>query len=269
MRRAGWNLTLTALVLCLAAAPQLWAADSTQTQWQLSKFTWVKRVPAEAGSPANAHPATLPEGSLQAALAPAQVTVDGELLALFGKDELTALAKALREAFALARPGEDLILLSTSKRGGRFMEEPLALTARLFLREGSLNLLVHDARLSFMGRYQAENILPAFTYGTRAKASAVALQHPEGTRLRGDWLALPLVAAPAGAAPAPLPTPPATAASPLPKPAALAAPAPVAKDPAFYEAQTQRLKALKRMREEQVLSEAEYQEKRDAILKTL
>ena len=268
MRRAGWNLTLAALVLSLGAAPALRSADSTQTQWQLSKFTWVKRVPAEAGAPTNAHPATLSEASLQATLAPAQVTVEGEVLPLFGKDELSGLAKALREAFALAQPGEDLILLSTSKRGGRFMEEPLGLTARLFLREGVLNLVVHDARLSFMGRYQAENIVPTFTFGTRAKASAVALQHPEGTRLRGDWLILPLVQPTTVAAvPAPLPTPPATAAAPLPKPVATTAP--VAKDPAFYDAQTQRLKALKRMRDEQVLSEAEYQEKRDAILKTL
>ena len=41
------------------------------------------------------------------------------------------------------------------------------------------------------------------------------------------------------------------------------------RDMAFYEAQAQRLKALKKLREENLLSEAEYQDKRDAILKTL
>ena len=44
---------------------------------------------------------------------------------------------------------------------------------------------------------------------------------------------------------------------------------PAVRDAAFYEAQTQRLKALKRMRDEGVLSDAEYTAKRDAILKTL
>jgi hypothetical protein len=41
------------------------------------------------------------------------------------------------------------------------------------------------------------------------------------------------------------------------------------RDAAFFEAQTQRLKALKRLREEDLLSELEYQKMREAILKTL
>lgn len=41
------------------------------------------------------------------------------------------------------------------------------------------------------------------------------------------------------------------------------------KDATFYAAQSQRLKALKQMRDEGLLSEAEYQQKREAILKTL
>ena len=47
------------------------------------------------------------------------------------------------------------------------------------------------------------------------------------------------------------------------------APAPAARDEAFYEAQAQRLRALKKLRDENLLSEAEYQEKREAILRTL
>jgi hypothetical protein len=265
MRHGGWKFSLVALFLCLGTASVAPAADKTRTQWQLSSFTWVKRVPAEAGAPANAHPALFTAAQLGAALAPVQVRAEGEVVPLFSKDELAGLGKALAEAFALAQPGEDLILLSTSRRGGFFMEEPLALTARLFVREQALNLLVHDARLSFMGRYQAENVLPKFEYGSRTQASKITLQGG-AKALRSDWLSLipgfPVEVAPAAVVAA------SPASSPAPKPKAAEA-TPEVKDAAFYEAQTQRLKALKRMRDEKVLSEAEYQEKRDAILKTL
>jgi hypothetical protein len=47
--------------------------------------------------------------------------------------------------------------------------------------------------------------------------------------------------------------------------------APVAPKPDqdFYDLQYQHLKALKRLQDENLISEAEYQEKREAILKTL
>ncbi len=90
----------------------------------------------------------------------------------------------------------------------------------------------------------------------------MSLRAEGATNLRPDWLALPL---------APASPTPATALAPAP-----AAPAPQAAAPAipkpgqdFYDLQYQRLKALKRMRDENLISEAEYQEKRGAILKTL
>jgi hypothetical protein len=61
----------------------------------------------------------------------------------------------------------------------------------------------------------------------------------------------------------------ATAAAPKAAPEPSPTPAKGAKDAAFYEAQAQRLKALKRLRDENLISEAEYQEKRQAILKEL
>jgi hypothetical protein len=250
------------MVALLALAPATRARAADQTQWKLGSFTWVKRVPAEPGAPANAHPAALPEAALQAILGPIQVKDGGKDVPLFGKDDLKELPKALSEALAHAQPGEDLILLSTNKHGegllGGFLERATALTARLFVRDGALNLIIHDARLDFMDRYLADYLQPTFAYGSRQKASAELLQAPQATRLRGDWLAFPLL----------------VASTPAPAPVAVAPPvaaviAPVARDSAFFEAQTQRLKALKRLRDENLISEAEYQEKREAILKTL
>lgn len=269
MRHRGWRLGTTLAALAPVAAL---AAEPGQTQWRLNNFTWLKLVPAEPGAPANAHPASLSDEALVAALGPVQASVEGQSIPLFAKDELKGLARPLREALALARPGDDLILLSTYKRGGGFMEMAVGLTARLFVADGALNLIVHDARLDFMDRYSADRSLPTFVYGSRAAASGAALAAPQATRRRADWLSFPLAPTPApapvpAAIPAPAPTVPPVAASP--KPAVAPAPAPAPRDEAFYEAQAQRLRALKKLRDENLISEAEYQEKREAILKTL
>ncbi|HEX7554800.1 MAG TPA: hypothetical protein VF378_14695 [Geothrix sp.] len=252
------------LLLTFGVASSTRAAAPDRTQWKLASFTWVTRVPAEPGAAANAHPANLSDAAITAALGPVLATVDGRSVPLFAKDELAGLIKALREAFSLAKPGEDLVLLSSNKRGGMFLEVAQGITARLFVREGALNLIVHDARLAFLDRFYADNTLPKFEYGSRQTASTQNLQAPGAARQRGDWLALSLTAAPAPAAAVTAAVaPPAT-----PTPAAPAAPANT-RDAAFYEAQTQRLKALKKLRGENLLTEAEYQEKREAILKTL
>jgi hypothetical protein len=261
---------VSTLLLVLAPAPlPAREAVSGQTKWDLGLFSWVQRVRTEPGAPANDHPVTLGEEALGAALAPVKAKVEGKFVPLFSKGEVKDLAKALSEAFALAQPGEDLILLATSRHGAGFMEPAEGVTARLFVRGGILNVIVHDARMEFMGRYLGDNLQPKFTYGLRATASAEQLQAPQATARRGDWLCFPLDAAPLVAAPAPVAAVvPVTAPASAPAPAATPEPA-KARDAAFYEAQTLRLKALKRLRDENLLSEAEYQEKRQAILKTL
>ncbi len=268
MRQLRWMPQVMVLLFAFGVASSTRAATPDRTQWKLANFTWVSRVAAEPGAPANAHPASLSEATLKAALGPVLATVEGQSVSLFAKDELAGLLPALREAFALAKPGEDLILLSSHKRGGLFMEVAQGITARLFVRAGALNLIVHDARLAFLDRYYAENTLPKFEYGSRKTASTENLKAPGAANLRQDWLALPLSAAPAPVAA--LPVAAAAPAAPV-APAPTAAPAPpvTSRDAAFYEAQTQRLKALKKLRDENLLTEAEYQEKREAILKTL
>ena len=188
MPRTGWKLRSLALLALLAAVPVASAAEPGQTQWKLATFTWVKRVPIEPGVPLNAHPAKLTEEAIVASLGPVLVSVDGQAISLFAKDELVGLAKARREALALAQPDEDLILLSSHRRGGRFLDQPQCLTARLFLRDGALNLVVHDARLDFLDRYSGDHTLPTFAYGSRKEPSGISLQSPGATRLRDENL---------------------------------------------------------------------------------
>jgi len=250
-------VVLAAALLPASGAP---AAEADRTQWKLATFTWVNRVPAELGAPANDHPTRVSREAIQMALGPVTAQVDGADTPLFEAKELAALAKALEEALAVARPSEDLVLLSTQRRGGHFMDPSLGVTARLFVKAGVLNLLVHDARLDFMDRYSADRTLPAFAYGSRKAAAPVALRGQGAVQVRPDWLAIPFSAAPqAPAAPVTVPT------APAPAPAAEAP----KRDQDFYDQQYQRLKALKRLRDENLITEAEYQEKREAILKGL
>ncbi|NWJ40611.1 MAG: hypothetical protein HXX12_06530, partial [Geothrix sp.] len=190
MRLRRWTLTLLLPALVLLSV----RAQDSQVLWQPAAFTWVKRVPAEPGAAPSAHPAQLSPEALRALLAPVKVQVDRKQVPLFGRDELKELAPILSEALAQARPGEDLLLLSTCRHGGGLMEPTEGLTARLFVQGDALHLLVHDARLEFLIAYQAMNVQPSFTYGARAKASPEVLQAPGAARLRPDWLALPLAA---------------------------------------------------------------------------
>ncbi len=252
-------------MLVLGLAPlALSAVAGDQSQWNLGDFSWVKRVPAEAGAAPNAHPLQLSADSIQALLLPLRTRVDGQEESLFTRGELKGLASALSEALALAQPSEDLVLVSSVRRGRTFSRAE-GLTARLFVVGGHLQIIVHDARLAFMDRWLEETILPTFVYGSRQGASGVVLQAPGATRRRPDWLALPV--------PQPMPQPMQPVAGPEPRP--LAPPGPlVASVPAHPadledEAKARRLRTLKRLREENLLSETEYQAKREAILKTL
>ena len=262
MRPSHW---MRGPLLLLALTPLV--AQEGQTNWDLARFTWVKRAPAERGAAPNTHPVQLNTEALQALLSTVRAKVEGKEVRLFGAEELKLIAKPLSEALALAQPGEDILLLSTGKHDGGFMAPAEAVTARLFVTGGALNFIVHDTRLEFMARFVLDSTPPTFDYGSRKVPAPEQLQAPQATRLRPDWLAFPLtqIAAPVATA-VPLPAPllaPGPAAAPAPAPAATSA------EDAAYEAKAQRLRTLKRLRDENLLSEAEYQAKREAILKAL
>lgn len=244
----------------------LTAAGPSRTQWKLGEHTWVKRMPAEAGAPLNEHPAKIDRVALQQRLGEVRFLADGQENPLFHKDELASLAEPLREALSLAGPGEDLVLLSTHKRGGSFLSSAYGITARLFVQGGQLQLLVHDVRLDFVDRYRGSQVLPEFHFGARGVAREVILKHPTATARRSDWLSLPLVGL-AAQEPGTVAMPPGLPVPMPPKATPGASTKP--RDAAFFAEQEQRLRALKRMREENLISEEEYQQKRRDVLQGL
>ncbi|AKJ29704.1 hypothetical protein AAW51_3013 [Caldimonas brevitalea] len=265
------------------------APASSRREWTLGEFSKVKLDAAEPGA-ANQHPANVPQDVLTQSLGSITISVKGQNEPLFHPEELKDVVWALSSAFKHASPGHDVLLLSTSKRGAGIFSTAYGVTARLFVQDGRLQVIVHDTRLDFVDAYRGSRILPDFKFGSRASAGTAQLTSSAGAARRPDWLSFPLsqqagnpVAAPAGAAatpaapPAPgvAPAPANAAPAPVPAatpavPAAAPAPAPAAsRDGRFYEEQEQRLRTLKRLRDQNLISEEEYQQKRREILQTL
>ena len=243
-------------------------APAAPRVWKLGEFSAVALQPREAGSRLNQHPAKLSPEALRARLAALEFTAaNGRLLPLFAADEVADLAAALSRAFAAAGPGDDLLLFATARRESGFLGLPLSVTARLFVADGELQLIVDSTRSDTLGMYRAARIVPTLGFGQRAQASAAKVASAQASARRSDWLAF--AGATADHTPPPvLSVAPAPAAAPAAPAAPASAPARV-RDERFYEEQSQRLKGLLRLREQGLLSEAEYQQARREILQTL
>ncbi len=263
--------------------------------WAIGEFTEVRLVKAETGAPANSHPINLSPEAIRALLGGVRTPVSGGGdEALFGVSELADLVESIQLALAAALPDEDLLLVSTSRRGGGLLTAPTAITSRLFVTGDRLNVIVHDNRFEFFGLYRGAGTLPTFVFGSRTNPSLVNLRRAGANARRADWLEIPFSAAnaaievpgaaaqpatavPAVPAAAAAPAAPAAATAPVPAPAPAAAATPVqpaaapgrARDPAFYDEQEQRLRTLKRLRDNNLISEEEYQQKRREVLQQL
>jgi len=252
--QAGWFDGLLAQNQAPAAN-----ASAKQRVWQIREFTRIELVASEAGAESNQHPVAVSAEVLRQQLAAVQFMGRNGAQALFSADELGDLAGPLAQALGRAGPGDDVLLLSSARREGDIFVSPMAVTARLFVRGGQLQFIVHDARFEFYDVYRGTQAPPRFRFGSRSAAGAASVQSAGATNKRADWLAIPLQVAtvPAGA--------PAVAA-----PAAVAAP-PVRKAleaPAVDDIE-RRLETLKRLREKNLITEDEYQQKRKEILQLL
>jgi hypothetical protein len=241
------NLPLVALVLLMVPGSSLAAAPSgTRHNWEISPWSWIRRKPAEKGAPANAHPLRVEVATLVQALGTLRLEAGGANEPLFDSTEAKDLGKAMAEALSVAEPGEDLELLSTSKRDAGTFGDSLGVTARVFVQAGKLNIIVHDARLEFVRQYYLEFRMPKFEYGSRTATGTVVLKGAGVELRRPDWAVLPLV---------PVITP--QPGVPLPVPAS-APPTPSLES---------RLRDLKHLREQNLITEEEYAKKKEELLR--
>jgi hypothetical protein len=247
----------------LLAQGQAPTTNAKQRVWQVREFSRIELAPREAGAEPNQHPATVSADVLRQQLAPIQFTGRNGAQALFSADEVGELVGPLAQALGRAGPGDDVLLLSSARRAGDIFVSPLAVTVRLFVQGGQLQFIVHDARFEFYDVYRGTQALPRFSYGSRSAAGAVSVQSAGVTNRRADWLAIPLQAAATPASP-PVVAAPAAVAAPPP-----AAPARKALDAPAVEDIERRLETLKRLREKNLITEDEYQQKRREILQLL
>jgi hypothetical protein len=243
-------LHLVALVLLIVPGSSPAAAPSgTRHNWEITPWSWIRLKPAEKGAPANGHPLRVEAATLVQALGTLRLEAGGANEPLFDSTEAKDLGKAMAEALSVAEPGEDLELLSTSKRDTGTFGDSLGVTARVFVQAGKLNIIVHDARLEFVRQYYLEFRMPKFEYGSRTAAGTVVLKGAGVELRRPDWAVLPLVAATPVITPQPE--------VPLPAPAS-APPAPSLES---------RLRDLKYLREQNLITEEEYAKKKEELLK--
>ena len=267
-------------------APVVKGATGRQL-WRIADYTTVELVAREPGAPDNRHPWTIEANTLHALLQQVQVIRGGLAKPLFAIDELNNIVPAITEALAHARTDQDIAVVSSARHEDNTFYGITAVTARLFVVDGHLNLIVHDARVDFYDAARGSGMAPHFTVGSRTSEGSSPISSPSGTNKRGDWLVLAPVSAPpaAPAAPAVMMAPPAAVAPPAvvapPAPVAPAAPvvapvppappAPVAAPAAPTASQDaeQRLLTIKRLYDKGLLTKSEYEKKRAEIVKGL
>jgi hypothetical protein len=231
--------------------------------WQISDYTTVQLLPREPGGADNQHPWTVDPDVLKRQLESVQVVRGGSAKTLFGSGEVDTLLPTLVEVFAKARPDQDIAVVSAGRHDDNTFLGVTAVTARLFVADGRLNLIVRDAREDFYDKARGRGTAPSFTVGSRTTAGSADLRSASGRNTRPDWLVLstePVAAPPAMAAPAAPAAP--VAASPAPA-------APVAPAAAPSNDPEKRLEVLKRLYDKGLITSDEYQKKRQEILQGL
>ncbi len=283
----GACLSLAAGLSCAASGPMdfLFTSDGVPTSesagpnprlWKYTDYSALRLTPREAGSPANSQPVQVGSEALRVALATVEVTLGPDRVKpLFSSSELGDLVPTLARALAAAGPGDDLLLLSTARREAGLLSFPTSITARLFWLDGALHLIVHEARADYYSSSRMTKVMPNIQFPSRQAASRTAIRSSVAASRRGDWVALDLRAGMAalantGVAPNYVPAAPA-APSAAPRAAEPAAPVPASRnrDAAFYDEQEQRLRGLKRLRDQGLISDAEYEQKRRDVLQGL
>lgn len=219
---------------------------------------------------------------------------------LFDKDAAKAFAKGLSVALAKAGPGQDALFMITSHIDtGGLVDREFGNSGRAFLDAKGLNLIFAETQVDFIGAYLAIRQVRSFDFGGRGRASAVTLAPDALIHVRPDWVIIPLAtsldtstgeervvptvtAPPKSAAGAkgtatqhspypPLATPSGssgtTALPAAAAPAAVPSPPPARADaPMPAEVAERRLQTLQRLRDKGLISEQEFQARRQQVL---
>ena len=243
-------------------------AAALPRQWEFAVHSYLTRTQVDPGAPANAHPAQLDPAALKAALGALTFVAEGKEAPLFHPDELDRLANAMARDLALTQPREDLGLVSNYKREKGWLSDGLSVVGKVFIRDGKLNVIVHDPRMEWVVAYNLTDRLPDFDFGSRARPGDVVLKAAGATFPRPDWAVFELGALASAGQPAPAPKAAAQpVAAPAPKPAAQPVATPQSSPTPTQASIEERLRGLKRFRDQNLITEEEYSRQKQDLLK--
>ncbi|MES2932762.1 MAG: SHOCT domain-containing protein [Pseudomonadota bacterium] len=231
----------------------------------------------------NLHPISVPVDLLTRAFSLLKYkTRTGSTESLLGELGAISLAKGLTTALTTAKANDDVTFMVVTKSdsglSGLFASA-VGNSGRAFVDQNGLNIIFGEAHVEFVGRYRSESRVRSFNFGSRSKASTVAVSAEGLTQNRSDWVIIPanllqrggLLSNFSGAAellPQHVPGLQTLQAAPAAAPiGVLPQPGPLGRDENYFRAQEERLKTLKRMRDQDLIADDEYQLKRKEILK--
>ena len=229
------------------ARPTRSAGQTGPVSWRMAEYSAIRLVDVEAGAAANELPQTLSTERVSAALT--SLTTDDGREPLFNRDEIEQLAPTLVKVLQAARPDQDLLLMSSARRGRGLLTPQITVTARLFVHAQQLHLIVREDRIDVINPYRRTQMLPKFAFGSRTEAGTARLRAEGRAGVRADWISWPLAALQMNA-----PAAPALSTTLQAVPAVV---------PASLE---ERLRTLKRLHEQGLISDDDYTQRRRQIL---
>lgn len=281
--RVAWRVVLFGCTLAAAAALPA-AAQADALIWEEHDQSVVLVPQDDAEAPPNDHPATVAARDIEPILADLRFRYVDDAnetapVPVFNAEQVAILGAALAAGLARATPSEDVrfSIIGAHRLSPDALVRRNRLTAgRAFFREGKLNIIFGELQ----SPYRKKNIYGRLEqdfyprdYGSRtseAEREAIlvaggAIRLGEDTDgPRHDWVVFDAGAANVPGLPAAGASNPARPGQALP-----AGELAKATDRATRDAIEQRLRTLKRLREEDLISEEAYRAKVDAILEEL
>lgn len=243
------------------------------------KYSFVRIEEREPGAAINRHPLSISPHALRGLLASATMIEEGKPEPIFNAEQLDEITAPLSVALARALPTQDVsfAVAGLTNSFGMFASRSVT-TARVFAQEKSLEIIFGLGRRDFENQMRGTGMLIAFEPGQRAQRvdSNLAINAPETTQRRADWLSIDLQRLElAGAGSTPVAVPGAARPPPL-RPRLAAATSTRQRQPhvpvqrrtprAFSTTYLERFKALQKLRDAGLISEAEFEAKRKSLL---
>lgn len=224
--------------------------------------------------PPNDHPVEISGAQIEALLANIQVKPENgdEPIPLIPAKQLTELSIIVAQALGDAKPDEDVVFHSFQKAGSWFGSSRRATTARVFYRDGALNLIFGD--LDDFYSEQIDRSLQPLEPGYRNKLSELGGKLVASPQIafvddRADWIRIdttsiatvpPVAQSPASVSPATV--------SPPNTPATAAQAGQTSQDPRWAQLE-ERLLILDGLRRKGLITEEDYETKKQELLEVL